>query len=193
MANEIVIKSLPTNGTFKSFASGTFNPADDALNYIPDLTTVTQTITLTALAAAAARQSDKVDLGALRADRYAVFGSVNFTGETLASGEVVNYYWAPSTNGTDANGNIAGNSGLDGAAGDGDPGAITAAEFVKQCQVIGSLVISDDANVQGGLIGVFSPPTRWGQIVVFNNTSDPFEADATEPHVVLIPIAFEVQ
>jgi hypothetical protein len=122
-----------------------------------------------------------------------VLGCVDFTGETPVAGERVDYYWAPSTSGTQANGNVAGNSGIDGACPDGALGSITLAEFLKQCIFIGSLVIHDGAVVQNGFVGVFSPPGRYGQLIVVNESDDAFEADDVEMHQVMTPIVDEIQ
>jgi hypothetical protein len=149
-------------------------------------------LTLAGLPAGVAQQSDKVDIGALRAERYACFGCVDFTLETPTTG-TIDYYWAPSTNATQANGNVGGNSGADNICVDGGLGGITALEIVKWCDYIGSLTVHNGACVQNGFIGVFTPPTRYGQLIVFNNSDDSFETDDVEMHQVLNPIVDEVQ
>ena len=150
-------------------------------------------LTLSAVADAAGRQSTKVDLGAVRATSYAVFGCVDFTGETPTAGEVIDYYWLPSTHATAANGNVAGNSGVDAAAPGGALGSITLAEFKKMAQRIGSLVIHDGAVVQNGYVGKFSPAERYGQLLVINESGDAFEADDVEMHQVMNPLVDEIQ
>lgn len=189
MANEILDKS----GTqIRFFVTGSFSPADNGTNWT-DGTPTDVVLTLSAVANGAGRQSTKVDLGATRAPRYALLGCVDFTGETPTIGNTVDYYWAPSTSSTTGNGNVAGNSGSDGAAPDGALGSITLAEFVKQCIYIGSLVVHDGASVQNGYVGELAPPTRYGQLIVVNNSGDAFEADDVEMHQVLVPIIPEVQ
>jgi hypothetical protein len=151
-------------------------------------------LTLSGVASAAGRQSDKVDLGATRAPAYEVLGCVDFTGETPSATGRIDYYWAPSTSGTQANGNVAGNSGADGAAPDGALGSITLAEFLKQCDFIGSLFTHDGAVVQNGLVNPrWSPSSRYGELVVVNNGGDNFEADDVEMHQVFNPIVEEIQ
>lgn len=190
MANEILNKV----GTQIRFGvSGSFSPADSGTNHTIG-TPTDVTLTLSGIADAAGRQSDKVDLGATRAPAYEVLGCVDFTGETPSAGGTIDYYWAPSTSTTQANGNVAGNSGADGAAPSGAvPAGLTVDEFIKMCIYIGSLIVSDDAAVQNGFVGVFSPPGRYGQLVVVNNGGDAFEADNVEHHQVLNPIIPEVQ
>lgn len=189
MANEVLVK----DGTqIRFFVTGSFSPADPATNWTIG-TPTDVVLTQSALANAAGRQSTKVDLGATRAREYAVFAAVDFTGETPTAGALVHYYWAPSTSGTQANGNVAGNSGADGAAPDGALGSITLTEFIAQCQLIGSLKVHDGAVVQNGFVGIFCPSTRYGQMVVVNNSGDVFEADDVENHVVMNPLIDEVQ
>jgi hypothetical protein len=118
---------------------------------------------------------------------------LDFTGETPTVGNSVDYYWAPSTSTTAGTGNVAGNSGGDAACPDGALGSITLAEFLKQCQQIGSLIVHDGASVQNGLVRRFSPSSRYGQLIVVNNSGDAFEADDVEMHQVMNPIVDEFQ
>lgn len=190
MANEVLVKT----GTQIAFGiAASFNPADDGTNFVDDLATIDYAITQAALANAAGRQSIKADLGATRAARYTVYAAVDFTDETPSATGTVDYYWAPSNSGTAGVGNIAGNSGADAACPDGALGSITLAEFIKQCQFIGQLACHDGASVQNGLVGVFAPCSRYGQLIVVNNSGDAFEADDVEMHVVFDPIVDEIQ
>lgn len=190
MANEVLVKQ----GTqIRFFVTGSFSPVDAGTNFTVG-TPTDVVLTLASVADAAGRQSTKVDLGATRAAQYSVFGCVDFTGETPTAGEIVEYYWAPSASTTAGTGNIAGNSGVDGALVDGPTTTgITVAEFILQCQFIGSLVVTDDATVQVGYVGTFSPTERFGQMIVVNNSGDAFEADDVEAHTVMNPIIDEVQ
>ena len=195
IANEILVKSagLPTIISFNITAS--YSPVDPATNWIANQAADTNiAITLNILANGAGRQSAKGDLGALRARRYAVYSSVDFTGETaMITGQSVDYHWAPSTSATQANSNVAGNSGADAAAPGGALGSITLAEFLKQCVYIGSLIIHDGAVVQNGYVGMFSPPARYGQLIVVNNSGDVMEDDDVESCTVFLPLTDEVQ
>lgn len=191
MANEVLVKQ----GTQIRFCvSGSFSPADSGTNWSAGSPT-NATLTLSGVANGAARQSNKVDLGATRAARHALLGCVDFTGETPTVGNTVDYYWAPSTSSTQGDANVAGNSGADGAAPDGAIGGITLAEFLKMCIFIGSLVVHDGggSSVQNGWVGILESPTRYGQLIVVNNSGDAFEADDVEAHQVLEPIVDEVQ
>ena len=182
MASNLLI----VDGTAIVFGvSGSFSPADAGTQHAAAITDV---LTLSALADAAGRQSDKVDLTATRAPEYELFAAVDFTGETPTAGNTVDYYWLPSTSGTQANGNIAGNSGADAAAPGGALGSITLAEFILLAVPIGSLTVHDGAVVQNGHVGRLFPPTRYGQLLVVNNSGDAFEADDVEMHHVLAPV-----
>jgi hypothetical protein len=189
MANELLVK---VGTQIRFFVTGSFSPADAGTNWTIG-TPTDVVLTLASVANAAGRQSAQVDLGATRAAQYEVLGCVDFTGETPTAGNTVDYYWAPSTSATAANGNVAGNSGGDGACPDGALGSITLAEFLKQCEFIGSLVVHDGAVVQNGFVGVFSPSSRYGQLIVVNNSGDAFEADDVEAHQVMNPIVDELQ
>ena len=169
------------------FVTGSFSPADDGTNWTIG-TPTDVVLTLSAVADAAGRQSTQVDLGATRSAYYEVLGCVDFTGETPDATGTVDYYWAPSTSGTAANGNVAGNSGADGAAPAGAVGSPTLAEFLALCQYIGSLATSNNASVQNGVVGLFSPSSRYGQLIVVNNSGDAFEADDVEMHQVFNPV-----
>lgn len=187
MANEVLVKE----GTHIGLGvSGSFSPADAGTQWVSSIGVV---LTLSALADGAGRQSDKMDLGATRARRYALLAAVDFTGETPTSGEILHYYWLPSTSTTQGTGNVAGNSGADAAAPGGALGSITLAEFALQGIFIGSFVNHDGAVVQNGPVGVFEPPTRYGQLLVINDSGDALEADDVENHHALIPIVDEVQ
>ncbi len=173
------------------FISGSFSPVDPAT----DLTIGTPTdvvLTSTSLADTAGRQSDKFDFGANRAHSYECLASEDFTGEVPTIGERLDYYFAPSTHTTQANGNVAGNSGADGVAPDGALGSISLAEFLKLCDYIGSLIVHDGGVVQTGKVGVFSPSSRYGQLIKVNESGDVLEADDIESHVVFNPLVDDV-
>jgi hypothetical protein len=189
MPNEIKQKV----GTQLRFCvSGSFSPADSATNWtIGSPTNVT--LTQSGLANGAGRQSAKFDFGSTRAAAFECLAAADFTDETPTAGGTIDYYFAPSTSTTQADGNVAGNSGADGAAPDGALGSITLAEFLKQCIFIGSLVTHDGAVVQNGFVGILRPTSRYGQLIVVNNSGDALEADDVENHVVLNPIVDEFQ
>ena len=193
MATNNILRVIPTTPNQIRFViSGSYSPVDPATDHTIG-TPTDFAITLASLANGSARQSIKADLEAAFAREYAVFGSVDFTGETPTQNARVDYYWAPSTHATQANGNVGGNSGADAAAADGGLGSITAADMLRLCQFIGSLPIHDGASVQNGYIGSFEPKSRYGQLVVANESGDAFEADDVETHTVFNPLVDQIQ
>jgi hypothetical protein len=189
MATEILVKQ----GTQIRFCvSGDFSPADPGTDFTVGSPT-NVTLTLSAVASAAGRQSNKVDLGATRAAQFSVYIAVDYTGETPSATGYTDLYWAPSASTTQGTGNVAGNSGADGACPDGALGSITLLEFLKQCQYIGTLFTHDGAVVQVGYAGTFSPKERYGQMIVVNNGGDAYEADNVEMAVWMNPIIDEAQ
>lgn len=146
---------------------------------------------LTSVADTAGRESAKVDLGAARAARYSVMATMEFAA-TPTAGALVELYWAPSPDGTAANGNPMNIDGVDAAA---PSGIGTLAELVLVCQLIGKFVCTNDATtaVQTGFVGVFSPAERYGILVVKNESGAAFSSDAVETHIVFNPIIEEIQ
>src|SRR5688500_5633843 len=104
MPNDILVKL----GTPIVFA--------DVTDYSPTLSGYTRTaqLDLTSIANGAARQSDKVDLGATRASRYLVRAAIELDVAPTA-GTVVDFYWSSSPSATAGTGNDGGASGADGA------------------------------------------------------------------------------
>lgn len=173
-------------GTIIAFGvSGSFSPADTGSQMASSIDVA---LTLAGVVDDAARQSAKADLTANRARAYALFGCVDYTGETPSQSGFVDYYWAPSPVAATAEGNVAGNSGADADVPDGVLASATLEDFLEFCLPIGSLKIHDGAGVQNGYVGTFEPPTRYGQLVVVNRGGDTFENDDVEMHQVLVPI-----
>jgi len=193
MAAEILVQDVDGSSLtqIRFFVTGSFSPADAATDYTIG-TPTDVAMTCASLADAAARQSLKVDLGAVRAEEYTVQATADFTGETPTTGSQ-DFHWAPSTSVTQANGNVAGNSGADAACPDGALGSITLAEFLLQCQFIGPLLTHDGAAVQNGSVGRFSPMERYGQMIRVNNSNDALEADDVENCVFMNPYVRESQ
>ena len=189
MANEILQK---VGGQIRFFVTGSFSPVSAATN--ATIGTPTDVVmALASLANGSAIGSAKFDFGEKRAATYELKGCVDFTGETPDQDGRVDYYLAPSgvvTAGTD---NAGGTDGVTGAAPSNGLGALTLADFLALCIPIGSLKIHDGASVQNGFAGEFSPPCRYGQLIVVNNGGDAFEADDVEMHQVMNPIVDEIQ
>lgn len=196
MVNEILIQDVAGSilEEIIFYITGSFSPVDSGTDWTGGGTPIEAVLTLSGVVDGAGRQSDKVDLGTLRAESYDLYGCVDFTGETPGAGSI-DYYWMPSSSLTAANGNVAGSSGVDGDAPDGALGSITLAEFLLLlgATYIGSMPTHNGAVVQNGYIGRFSPPERYGQLLVVNNGGGDFEADDVEMHQVMKPYVREIQ
>jgi len=181
MANEILHK----RGTPVVFADTTdFSSTNNGY-------TRTAQITLETLATTRARQSDKADLGATRARLYAVRVGIEFdVAPTI--GQTVEFYWSASASATAGTGNDGGCSGTDSGY---QASAAEVDEFKPQLIFLGALVATADLAtvVQYQTVGYFTPPERYGQLVVVNETSQALEGDSVEMFVALVPIVDEVQ
>lgn len=151
-------------------------------------------INTTSLAAGAARQSNKIDLGESRADFFSVVMSLEMDTDPVA-GETVDLHWSPSPIANTAPpalsvGNAGGCSGADSAyTGYAES---TLAEALLDLDFIGSLnlaVMNDSDGVpQLGKVGAFSPTERYGSLIVVNRcTVALFMNDAVEFAVSFMP------
>jgi hypothetical protein len=184
MSNNI----LYTVGTPIVIADATYSPGANTT-----LGTRTDDIDVTDLAAAAARQSDKIDLGATRAPYYDV--RVTFEPATdPATGGSLQLYWSASHSGTAAVGNMAGCSGADGAY--TGYSTILLAAALTQMELIGIApagIANDGDGVQISHVGIFSPSSRYGCVVVYNNMSVALHSDSVEFAILLEPIIPQIQ
>lgn len=153
--------------------------------------TRTHQIDLTSLANGSAREGAKADLGATRAKTFSVNVGMEIDAAPTA-GLTVDFYWYSSFSGTAGTGNAGGATGADAAwPADGDED-----QWTPQLMYMGSLILTNDAatTVQRACINVaFSPPTRYGGVVVDNNSGQAFEGDAVEMYVALVPNPDESQ
>lgn len=151
-------------------------------------------ISCASLAAGAGRQSAKVNLGATRAESYSVMMSLEMEDDP-ATGKTVDLYWSPSPSPTAAIANAGGCSGADAAY--SGYAASTLAEGLDGLVFIGSMnlaVMNDlDGVPQLEMIGVFSPPDRYGSLVVVNGSGVALHANDVEFGVSLQPIVREIQ
>lgn len=143
-------------------------------------------ITLTSVANNAARQSDKLDLGAVRGVAYNVSADFEMAA-TPTAGAVIELWWAPSSSGTAGTDNPGGVSGADGSyAGYSS----NLAASVVQLQFIGNFICTAQATatVQKAFVGVLCPTMRYGTLVVYNKSGAAFHSSATNIQIVLTPI-----
>ena len=192
MANKVLIQEIDSSPDQITFADvgGDFSPttANDLRH--PSAADTEVQLSLASVADGAARESDKVDLGEHRAREYHVRAAFELAA-TPTAGDIIELYWAPSQHATAANGNPGGATGSDANY----TGYGTLSEAVKQLQFIGAFVCTSDATttVQAAEIGRFSPPERYGSLIVKNESGAAFHSDDVECHVVFDPIVPEIQ
>ena len=129
-----------------------------------------------ALTDAAAVVSSLCSLPATRAPRYSLDALVELQA-TPTTGQSLDFYWATKNVADALNGNpgyIVGSATVS-ALYTGTPA--TLAEASAQLLFIGSMRVSADAVAQTAHIGVFSPPARYGYLVVVNNSGATTVAD----------------
>ncbi len=190
MANEVLVK-VGTQLVFADHATDFGDPT--AINDLrPGQAAGTEVqIDLTSVADTEARASTQADFGALRAKRFSVDAAIEIQA-TATTGELIEFYWGASHNPTAGDGEM-GNLGANDADADYTGTPATLAEGVQQLIFLGALVCSADATVQSAHITVFSPPARYGKLVVKNESGAILQADGAEAHIVFTPLIDEVQ
>lgn len=196
MANKVLIQSIdgtPKQIVFADHATDFTAPtSNNDLRVTTDGTQETDVqLDLTSLGDATYRQSAKFDFGADRAEFYNARGAFEIAATPVA-GERIYLYLAPSHSSTAAKGNAGGVSGADSAY---TGYSSNAAASVKQLLLIGVGYVTAQATgtVQIIEFGVFSPPERYGSLVVLNDSGAAFHSDAAEMNIVFDPIVPEVQ
>ena len=152
-----------------SFQSGSYAPTGNN-----DLSSGSPSVVGFSLAAGggiavdAAKNSDKVDLGANRPGVINVKAAVEWF-SAINAGGMVQFFWSMSANSAAAAGNPGRPSGTDGVY-TGDGGG-TVDQSVVQMQHIGNLRTTSLQGVQIAYIGSFVPLEQYGQLVVVNKSS----------------------
>lgn len=141
-------------------------------------------ITVTSVANAAARQAAKLDLGATFAQLWELQATSDLAA-TPTAGNTIDFYWSPSDSATAATGNCGGASGAD-AAYTGIASNLAAS--LKLLQFIGSQVVTADVAAQVAHVGSFRPISRYGCLIVVNNSGAAYVSNATNSQFVFRPI-----
>jgi len=178
--------SFADHGT--DFHNGTpAQPATAANSLIIGTPTEVQ-MNLSVIAAAAAWQSVKADLGGGTATfpREWILGACMESTATPAAAGQFNFYWNPSPSATAGVGNNGNASGADEAfliAG------------LPQLMPLGSLIVMAQVVNIKTCIRRFVAPYRYGSLIVVNNTDKAMVADgdADEIHVTLTPVIPDLQ
>lgn len=164
-----------------------------------NLGTRTDQIDCTDLANQAARQSDQIDFTANFDVEYILRACIEFeVTPEVAAGDTVDFYIAWSNNATAATANSGGVSGSDTAYTGYAAGTLAAS--LKQLDFLGSMVLdnvitTDQAQIDMD-ISTFTPRSRYGTLVVFNNCATAaaaFHADMVETSFVFSPLVHQIQ
>tara|TARA_R110000868_G_scaffold335044_1_gene595786 strand:- start:215 stop:763 length:549 start_codon:yes stop_codon:yes gene_type:complete len=149
-------------------------------------------ITLASLANAAspatsagARQAVKMDFGATRAEMWRCKATFEIAA-TPTAGNTIDIYLSPSESATAGTDNAGNATGAD-AAYTGYSNNIDAA--LKQCFFVGSFVVTAQATttVQAGFVGRFSPPARYGSVIVVNRSGAALHSTETNQSITFTP------
>jgi len=173
MTTEIGRKFTGTIGTVKTIKSSGGDAA----------------FTATSLANGSARESAKINLGAVQPE-----GGWTVTYETKGAsaptaGATSDIYWSASSSATAGTDNRGDASGTDAAY----PATGTLAEKLKQLIYIGSLVHSSTTGTQRQDVGVLTPITQYGSFIVRNASGVAYSATATDHIITLTPRIPEMQ
>jgi hypothetical protein len=194
MSNEILVH---TSGTPKCWA--------DSTQYSSTLSGLTRTneINLKGLAANAARQGSKADLGVKRPGGYSVKAGVAFAVAPTAGG-AVEFYWSSSPLALAGSGNAGGValasnmpyvSGVDGPYTPAGAAEADIDEYKGLLSFVGVIGAGADAEVlqEKVINSYFVPPERYGQFVIKNDASQTFSANGSGVYIAMIPNTDEIQ
>lgn len=148
-------------------------------------------IDLTSLADGSARQSAKFDFGAHWAERYLIRTCFELAA-TPTDGDLVELYFGFSHHATAGTGNPANLTGSD-AAYSGYSANLASSVKHLYGPYNHICTVQTTTTVQVALIGILYPPSRYGILVVKNESNAAFHSDAVEMHIVLDPIVSEFQ
>ncbi len=189
--NQVLIKDAE-DATPKQISFATHASYVATTNNVIELAATKTEVEMSLLdfADAAAVQSTKADLGAVRASRYVLTCCLEYQVASPTTGTFVKFYWAASGQAGAAVGNPGYATGADGAY-TGTPA--TLAEGLDQLAYIGGFRVSADQEFQIGDVGVFSPTHRYGSLIVKNETGQKIaDTDIIETAVVLTPIVDDI-
>lgn len=135
-----------------------------------------------------ARESDKVDLGVtqtMKGHLWMLNACIEFASAPSDAGSV-DFYWGSSPNSTAASGNPSILTGSDAGFTD-TPGNL------GQLIYIGSMLVANEVlNI--GFVEEFTPPHRYGMLVIINNADQNFHATVMdETHFILTELIDEGQ
>lgn len=169
--------------------TGTFTAINDMRNATSgnrtDVALTLNGLVNSSSASTGARQSAKVDLGAVRAPLYAVLAALSWQA-TPTAGNVLEMWWSPSSMATASDGNCGQANGTD----SGYTGySSNIAQSLVHCMFLGEFVVGvAGTGIQMARVGTFQPPERYGSLIVWNKGGSALTASNNEMHIVFDPI-----
>jgi len=154
--------------------------------------TRTDQIDLGALASGSFRQSTKIDFGAVRAAQWGGRAAIEWSVAPAISG-LVTFHMSWSHSATAATGNDGNCTGADGSYVGYGAAASDADEAVKLLDFLGTLKVTNDADILIGFLNTFTIKERYGNLITKNATDQAFNADAIEMSIRLAPLEDEFQ
>lgn len=145
-------------------------------------------ITLVSLANGSYREGAKIDLGATRAQIYAVYADIEFAA-TPTAGSTVALWANPSSSATAATDNRGGCSGTDAAY---TGYSSNAAASVLQLPFIGNGVTTAQATttVQKMFVGYYAPPERYVSLIFLNGSGAAVHSSDANCKITITPVEF---
>ncbi len=188
--NQVLIKDAASTAA-KQISFATHASYVPTTNQVIEVGTPTEVeMSLLNLADAAAVQSTKADLGAVRASRYVVTACIEYQVTAPTTATFIEFYWAASGQSAAAVGNPGYATGADGAY-TGTPGTLV--EGISQLALIGVMLVTTDLEFQIADVGIFSPAHRYGSLIVKNETGQTIcDTDIIESAVVFTPIVDDI-
>lgn len=189
MATQEVLLTYRTGLLFADvtdFPNGGAGPPTTPANDIRIGTGTKVQIDLTAVAAAAARQSAKTaDLGDPWPERWVLGACLEFTAAPTAGG-TVEFWWNGSPNSTPATGNCGAASGSD---------AAFAVAGLPQLRLIGVMTVMNNVINIDTRVGTLPLKHRYGSLIVVNKTDQAFAGAGVmdETHITLTPFVPDIQ
>lgn len=148
----------------------------------------TGAITLASLANGNYREGAKIDFGATRGQLYAVFIDAELAA-TPTAGNSIDLWINPSSSSTAGTDNRGGCGGTDAAY---TGYSSNAAASVLQLSFVGSGICTAQATatVQKMFVGYWSPPERYGSLVLRNGSGAAFHSSDSNCQIVFTPVEF---
>lgn len=189
MATQEVLQTYRTGLLFADvtdFPNAGAGPPTTAANDIRIGTGTKVQIDLTAVAAAAARQSDKTATLGDPWPREWVLGACIESTAAPTAGGTIEFWWNGSPNSTAATGNSGGASGSD---------AAFAVAGLPQLEFIGAMTVRNNVINIDTAIGILRLKHTYGSLIVVNKTDQAFAGAGVmdETHITLTPVVPDIQ